>query len=101
MSEIAGDELTFDQALQALERAVRELEDGQLSLEDCLARYEQGVGLIKRCYRQLSQAEQRILELTGADGNGQPTLTTFQHESTSPVSADPPRRPRRKSDDAG
>ena len=29
---------------------MRDLEDGRLGLEDALARYEHGVGLIKRCY---------------------------------------------------
>lgn len=100
MSEKPNDELTFEQALQGLERAVRDLEDGQLGLEESLAKYEQGVGLIKRCYRQLGQAEQRILELTGADAAGQATLAPFEHEATAPVRADPPRRPRRKADDA-
>src|SRR4051812_43772848 len=99
MNETAHDELTFEQSLQELERAVRDLEDGQIGLEDSLARYEQGVGLVNRCYAQLRKAEQRILELPGADEANQPVLNAFQHEATSPVRLDPPRRPRRKVDD--
>ena len=57
------DELTFEQSLPELEGTVRDLEDGRLGLEASLARYEQGVGLLKRCYAQLRQAEQRILQL--------------------------------------
>jgi exodeoxyribonuclease VII small subunit len=74
--------LTFEQALIELEHIVRELEDGQTGLEDALARYEQGVQLLKRCYNQLSQAEQRILLLTGQDAEGRPILQPFDHAPT-------------------
>ena len=71
MSDSPPDNLTFEQALAELEGIVHELEDGQIGLEESLARYEKGVGLLKRCYGQLRQAEQRILLLTG-DGRGRP-----------------------------
>jgi exodeoxyribonuclease VII small subunit len=73
---------TFEQSLIELERLVRELEDGRLGLDDALARYEQGVALIRACHEHLSRAEQRILVLTGTDENSQPTLQPFKHEST-------------------
>ena len=50
------DSLTFEQALAELDRIVRDLEDGQIGLEESLTRYGQGVGLLKRCYAQLRQA---------------------------------------------
>jgi exodeoxyribonuclease VII small subunit len=73
---------TFEESLIELERMVRELEDGRLGLDEALARYEQGVGLIKYCQQQLRQAEQRILLLTGTDEEGQPVLQPFKHEAT-------------------
>lgn len=82
MNELRTERATFEQSLLDLERMVRELEDGQLGLEDALARYEQGVGLIKSCYQQLRQAEQRILQLSGIDEDQQPILQPFQHEAT-------------------
>jgi exodeoxyribonuclease VII small subunit len=72
----------FEQSLLDLERLVRELEDGRLGLEDALSRYEQGVGLIKRCYQQLRDAEQRVLLLTGVSEDGQPIVQPFRHEAT-------------------
>jgi exodeoxyribonuclease VII small subunit len=81
MSESQNDGRTFEESLLDLERIMRELEDGRLGLEDALARYEQGVGLIKSCYQQLRQAEQRILLLTGIDDE-QPILQPFKHEAT-------------------
>jgi exodeoxyribonuclease VII small subunit len=98
MSETRGETRTFEESLLELERMVRELEDGRLGLDEALARYEQGVGLIKHCYQQLRQAEQRILLLTGTDEAGQPLLQPFKHEATTLAKADP-RRPRKKGDD--
>ncbi len=93
-----GEALTFEESLVELERMVRELEDGRLGLEESLARYEQGVGLVRRCYTQLRTAEQKILLLSGADENQEPVLQTFKHEATAVVRGDDGRRPRKKTD---
>jgi exodeoxyribonuclease VII small subunit len=78
MNESPQDEsVTFEQALAALDQIVHDLEDGQIGLEESLTRYEEGVGLLKRCYAQLRAAEQRILLLTGVDDEGQPILQPF------------------------
>ena len=100
MNESPAENRPFEENLAALERMVRELEDGQLGLDDALARYEEGVGLIKNCHSQLRQAEQRILLLTGIDEQGAPILQPFKHEATA-VSrgAEPARRIRKKSDE--
>jgi exodeoxyribonuclease VII small subunit len=82
MSDSPPDNVTFEQALTDLERIVRELEDGQTGLGEALARYETGVGLLKRCYSQLREAEQRILLLTGLDAEGRPVLQPFEHQAT-------------------
>jgi exodeoxyribonuclease VII small subunit len=82
MSDPRDEGRTFEESLLELERMVRELEDGRLGLEDALARYEQGVGLIKSCYQQLREAEQRILLLTGVDDEQPPILQPFKHEAT-------------------
>ncbi|MFO0851263.1 MAG: exodeoxyribonuclease VII small subunit [Gemmataceae bacterium] len=39
----------FEQALAELDRILRDLEDGTTTLDDALARYERGVGLLKLC----------------------------------------------------
>jgi exodeoxyribonuclease VII small subunit len=91
--------LTFEQALAELEHIVRELEDGQTGLEEALARYEQGVQLLKRCYNQLSQAEQRILLLTGQDAEGRPVLQPFDHAPSGDADKSDGRRRRKKPDD--
>ncbi|HVS36101.1 MAG TPA: exodeoxyribonuclease VII small subunit [Gemmataceae bacterium] len=96
MTEPIDDDLPFEEALMELERTVRDLEDGRLGLDDALARYERGVGLIKSCHARLRQAEQRILLLGGVDDAGRPVLQPFQHEATTAIKADAARRVRRK-----
>ena len=99
MSETLAGKRTFEESLVELERTVRELEDGRLGLDEALARYEQGVGLIKFCHNQLRQAEQKVLLLTGVDENGQPLLQPFRHEATAVTKVEPVRRLRKKGDD--
>ena len=45
----------FEQALAELEAILRELEDGTTNLEDSLARYERGVGLLRQCYCSIAR----------------------------------------------
>ncbi len=85
MPEPAPDNVTFEQALAELEKIVRDLEEGKTGLEESLARYEQGVGLLRRCYTQLRQTEQRIMELTGLNADGQPRTRPFDHTATAPA----------------
>ena len=69
----------FEKALGDLERILRSLEDGTTTLEDALGLYERGVGLLKHCYKQLRDAEQKIMVVSGADADGRPTLRPFDH----------------------
>lgn len=61
----SDEEPGFEAALARLEEIVGELEDGELPLDDAIARFEEGVRLAKRCRDLLAKAEARILELTG------------------------------------
>ena len=61
----------FEDALKKLEGIVRELEEGELSLESSLARYEQGVRLARFCNSKLEEAEKRI-EMLQTDDDGEP-----------------------------
>jgi exodeoxyribonuclease VII small subunit len=99
MSDSLTDELTFEQALEALERIVRELEDGQTGLEESLQRYETGIRLLKRCYGQLCQAEQRILQLSGVDEQGKPVVQLFEHAATAASEKTDIKRRRKPTDD--
>jgi exodeoxyribonuclease VII small subunit len=99
MSDSTADNLSLEEALAELEQIVHVLEDGQTSLEDSLAQYERGVGLLKRCYAQLRQAEQRILLLTGEDSEGQPATRPFEHTAALEAAQPDSRRRPRKTED--
>ena len=59
---------SFEQALERLETIVSELEGGSLSLEESIARYEEGVRLSRRLTETLDQAEKRIERLEEVAG---------------------------------
>ena len=51
---------TFEAGLQELERIVKELEKGDLPLEESLRLFETGMRLSADCKRQLEEAETRV-----------------------------------------
>lgn len=57
-------ELSFEDALAALESRVRDLERGEVPLERALALYEEGVKLVRTCHERLDDADKRIIELS-------------------------------------
>lgn len=57
---------SFEEALARLEQIVHDLEGSDLTLEETLARYEEGSQLVRSCTKRLDEAEQRIRVLTAA-----------------------------------
>ena len=57
--------VSFEAALAELEAIVREMETGQLPLEQSLAAYERGAALLKYCQEALAAAEQKLQVLEG------------------------------------
>ncbi len=70
----------FETSLEELERIVRELEQGELTLEKSLELFEQGVKLSRECQERLTQAERRI-EILMRDNQGRAALRPFDPES--------------------
>jgi len=78
---------SFEAALRQLEELVQKLEKGELSLEQSLQLYEQGIRLSRLCHAQLEQAEGRVALLVKdargdlvKDGQGQPRTTPLAPE---------------------
>ena len=72
--------LSFEQSLSRLEEIVRHLEKGDLPLNDSLALYEEGTGLIAACSKMLDEAEQKVVKLKkGADRS--PVETEYEDEN--------------------
>ena len=74
MSETKVEEMSFEQALAELESVVDRLERGDVPLEDSIKLYERGAELKKRCETKLSEAEEKVAQIT-LDGET-PTGTT-------------------------
>jgi exodeoxyribonuclease VII small subunit len=70
----------FETSLEELERIVRELEQGELTLEKSLELFEQGVKLSRECQERLTQAERRI-EILMRDNQGRAEARPFDPES--------------------
>jgi exodeoxyribonuclease VII small subunit len=51
---------SFDDGLDRLENLVQQLENGHLSLEEALQRFEEGVGLSQGLHQQLAEAQRRV-----------------------------------------
>ncbi len=59
----------FETAIEDLEKVVERLESGELSLEDSLAAFEDGIRLVKFCNQKLTEVEKKI-ELLMKDKEG-------------------------------
>jgi exodeoxyribonuclease VII small subunit len=68
MADAGAPELGFDQILARLREVVMRLESGELSLEQSLVIYEEGVQLARRGQQQLASAEKRVEILVSTAG---------------------------------
>jgi exodeoxyribonuclease VII small subunit len=59
----------FEHSLADLQALVERLENGELSLEDSLSSFEQGIRLTRDCQAALAQAEQKVQMLLERDGD--------------------------------
>jgi len=62
-------DISFEKAMEKLEKIVEELEGGDLSLDSSLKTYEEGVKLAKLCRWKLDTAKEKIEVLT-REGDG-------------------------------
>ena len=60
--------LNFEKALSELESIVEDMEQGNLSLEDSLKRFEKGISLTSDCQQALQNAELKVSELINKNG---------------------------------
>tara|TARA_B100000767_G_C19645897_1_gene484575 strand:- start:683 stop:907 length:225 start_codon:yes stop_codon:yes gene_type:complete len=61
------DKFNFNKGLIELEEIINKMESGELSLEDSLKSFEEGVKIHRKCHTSLMDAEQRINILTEQD----------------------------------
>jgi exodeoxyribonuclease VII small subunit len=59
---------SFEEALESLEQITRELENGDLSLEKSLKKFDEGIKLAEYCNHKLEEAQQKVDLLLKKDG---------------------------------
>ena len=64
---IMAEKFNFNNGLLKLEEIINKMESGELSLEDSLKYFEEGVKIHRQCHTALSDAEQRISILSESD----------------------------------
>jgi exodeoxyribonuclease VII small subunit len=69
----------FERLLETVEARLKSLEGGELSLDESLKAYEEGVRALRGCYGHLKAAEGRIEVLTGT--GQEPEVADFDPES--------------------
>src|SRR5512136_2654108 len=72
-------QIPFEKALDELEHIVEKLEEGSLSLEDALSRFERGIHLSRHLEKQLREAEARVQRLVGGETDA-PILAPFSEK---------------------
>ena len=68
--------IDFEKALKKLEKIVQELEDGDLTLDEALKKYGEGIEFSRTCTKMLSEAKNKVEKLVKKEG----TLATEQFE---------------------
>lgn len=66
----------FETSLEKLEKLIEQMEDGDLTLEDSLKTFEEGIRLTRECQQALAAAEQKVKLLI--EENGQVTASDFE-----------------------
>ena len=69
--------IEFETALKKLESIVENLEGGELSLEQALKQYEEGVRMADTCSKRLTEAEKRV-EVLMKSGGGKLKAESFE-----------------------
>jgi len=72
--------MDFEAKLKRLEEIVHKMEKGELSLEDSMKFFEEGVKLSRECQVRLGEAEAKVKQLVGFDQDGNPRTTSFSAE---------------------
>ena len=64
---MAAEKFNFNKGLLKLEQIISKMESGDLSLEESLKYFEEGVKIHRQCHTALSYAEHRISVLSESD----------------------------------
>ncbi|SFP23554.1 exodeoxyribonuclease VII small subunit [Salibacterium halotolerans] len=66
------EEVSFEQAMDKLEKIVEKLEEGEVPLEKAIAMYQEGMSLSSTCHEKLRQVENQMDRIVEEDGEIKP-----------------------------
>ena len=69
----------LETSLQEINTLIEQMEQGELTLEQSLEKFERGVCLIKHCQKVLHEAEQKVQILM--KNNGKEELTPYENKN--------------------
>lgn len=72
--------MDFEKKLNRLEEIVQKMEKGELSLEESLTLFEEGVKLSRECHSRLEEAESKVKILMSIGADGKPVVSDFKAE---------------------
>ena len=64
---MSKEKINFEEAIKKLETIANELETGNLSLDDTITKFEEGIKLSNQCTKMLDEAEKKISILIKKD----------------------------------
>ncbi|HET7658021.1 MAG TPA: exodeoxyribonuclease VII small subunit [Bacillales bacterium] len=67
-SEKDSKELTFEEAMEQMEKIVGRLEEGEVPLEEAIDLYQKGMTLSKVCHQKLEKVEEKMDQIIQEDG---------------------------------
>lgn len=73
--------VSFDQAIEQLEEIVRQLEQGDVPLEDAISLYKKGMELSTVCHEKLHHAEKQLISIMDDSGEKVPFDAIENEES--------------------
>ena len=69
MAKEKVEEKTFEESLQELENIVKELESGNVNLDDAINKYSEAMKLVKVCEDKIKNAEEMVTKIVKENGS--------------------------------
>lgn len=67
-SESVKNEMTFEEAMEEMEKIVGRLEEGEVPLEEAIDLFQKGMSLSKVCHLKLEKVEEKMDQILEEDG---------------------------------
>ena len=77
--------MEFEKKIKKLENIVEKMGSGELSLQDSLKCFEQGIRLSRECSEQLNKSEEKVQQLMDINPEGKAITKDFENENSKEI----------------